>query len=85
MYQQEQILVVENCTDISADPIVHCFARNDISMSVTTTKLLTCSPSTEGRVSVITLDVSAIFLFLPLLFAVSDGFSCILQKQRSSW
>lgn len=40
--------------------------------------ILTCSASTEGRVSVITLDVSAIFLFLPLLFVTTEAFSFIL-------
>lgn len=44
--------------------------------------VLTCSPSAEGSDSVITLDVSAIFLFLPLFFAVSGGLSLILQREQ---
>lgn len=46
--------------------------------------VLTCSASTEGRVSVITFDVSAIFRFLPLLFAVNEGLSFNLQDKINS-
>lgn len=42
----------------------------------------TCSPSTEGSVSVITLKVSAIFLFLPLFFAVNDSLSTLERKKK---
>lgn len=49
--------------------------KNDLGIS------FTCSPSTEGRLSVITLEVSAIFLFLPLFFAVNGSLSTLEKKK----
>lgn len=44
--------------------------------------VLTCAASAEGSVSVITFDVSAIFLFFPLFFDVSELVLFILETEK---
>lgn len=52
--------------------------KNDLEIS------FTWSPSTEGSVSVITLKVSAIFLFLPLFFVVNGSLSTLERENQNA-